>query len=1055
MPDHPPSQNGAPTAAAHGWEEAAPAAPCPVCGAAEGCRTRRHTVACLHRGGPLAEEKVGGTSGRTYFAHPRDPATGRPFEPVPDATRQFFEVLFEPTDVVLVRPVEGWAEGGRRRSRVLFAATRYPTAGDLAADFRAWGRLAELSRAERANVYFGVCPRHGAGHFDLARQVRTVRTLWADLDHCSVEEAARRCESAGLPAPTATVCSGHGVHLYWKLAEPARIDAPAPPAVYKEFVTQASGKKKPRPYWAEPGTKARVYDLPSTLSPDAARLQRVLAGVAAAVGGDHTQDLSRLLRVPGTLNRKDERNGTPPVPCEVVACDPDRVYPLAAFERFAAERSPPEPPGPSPAAVRLPTGRTLTASRRNRLAALLNASAVSAVGSRSGADFAALAYAVETGLDADAVWAEAQGVGKFAERGREYFDRTWAKAEEKVRGAVYARACRAAGVGTGAGARTPGPAPPEGPDTPPPVGDPDAGPNESPDDPHRLARLLRGSNADPRGDTWRFYRDEVWEWTGRRWKAVPDAEMRCRAAAFCKRALDDDHLRAAGSDESATVPKVSRELVANALQALGGMVLVPREVPQPCWLADAAPEPRPLIAVANGLLDVEALLAGRDGVLAPHDPRWFSPVCLPYPFDPAADCPAWHGVLARNLGDDPGKARLLRQWAGYLLLPDTGQQRFLMMTGEGANGKSVVCAGIRGLLGEDNVSAVGLELFGDKFHLAETLGKLANIVPEVGELDRIAGCLWRLRRVVAYETALSAAGMEEAADGPAEPDEATSLPPVVTDRTRLKKAEKKLATARTDLDAWGATAAAFDAVAAGADDTPLTGDAVEGVFSDVNGAVPDPERQWFEFEGAKFLAGLGLPPEFVPCWTEWPGWTVGIVRAAVTAAAAELNVPPDFLLTRARADRSEWMEHQRAGVRGLEAEARRLADRIEMRRGRAVVRRVIPDAPALDKVTRYEAHLTRQMLQALHTLERLQANRAGQPVAPRWRSTCLWTGCPRPAGDGGFVSQNGPPGDGRAGTTIPEKPREGRRWAGSGAAGGGGTGRRRRWRRAGRSTSPP
>src|SRR5262249_24095272 len=35
-------------------------------------------------------------------------------------------------------------------------------------------------------------------------------------------------------------------------------------------------------------------------------------------------------------------------------------------------------------------------------------------------------------------------------------------------------------------------------------------------------------------------------------------------------------------------------------------------------------------------------------------------------------------------------------------------------------------------------STVPLELFGDKFRLAGTLGKLANIVAEVGELDRIA-----------------------------------------------------------------------------------------------------------------------------------------------------------------------------------------------------------------------------------------------------------------------------------------------------------------------------
>jgi P4 family phage/plasmid primase-like protien len=80
----------------------------------------------------------------------------------------------------------------------------------------------------------------------------------------------------------------------------------------------------------------------------------------------------------------------------------------------------------------------------------------------------------------------------------------------------------------------------------------------------------------------------------------------------------------------------------------------------------------------------------------------------------------------------------LQQFCGYLLLPDTTQQKFLAMVGEGSNGKSVVCAVMTTLLGEQNVSTVPLELFGDKFRLVGTLGKLANITAEVGELDKMA-----------------------------------------------------------------------------------------------------------------------------------------------------------------------------------------------------------------------------------------------------------------------------------------------------------------------------
>ena len=60
-----------------------------------------------------------------------------------------------------------------------------------------------------------------------------------------------------------------------------------------------------------------------------------------------------------------------------------------------------------------------------------------------------------------------------------------------------------------------------------------------------------------------------------------------------------------------------------------------------------------------------------------------------------------------------------------------------MFQGEGANGKSVTLAVLRGMLGPGNVSHVPLELFGDKYRLISTLGKLANVVPEIGELDKV------------------------------------------------------------------------------------------------------------------------------------------------------------------------------------------------------------------------------------------------------------------------------------------------------------------------------
>jgi putative DNA primase/helicase len=165
-------------------------------------------------------------------------------------------------------------------------------------------------------------------------------------------------------------------------------------------------------------------------------------------------------------------------------------------------------------------------------------------------------------------------------------------------------------------------------------------------------------------------------------------------------------------------------------------VVLSRETPQPCLLPGGK-QPN-FIALGNGILDVDALLSGRANVMKRHSPLWFSPVCLPYEFDGHADCPKWRAFLGRNLGDDAGKQQLLQQFAGYLLTLDTSQQHFLLLLGDGANGKSVVCAVLTAMLGRGNVSSVPLEVFGDRFRLTETLGKLANIAAEVGDLDKVA-----------------------------------------------------------------------------------------------------------------------------------------------------------------------------------------------------------------------------------------------------------------------------------------------------------------------------
>lgn len=287
--------------------------------------------------------------------------------------------------------------------------------------------------------------------FDLAWQIRTVRCLWCDVDNTTVEAALALCEAKGIPRPTVIVSSGNGVHLYWSLVEPYLIDDAEwakPPQVQSEWVVlETNGKKKAINFFLHPRTREKVYlENPKTgnaifahrpdLSAKAIRAQDVIAGIASQIGGDHTQDLSRLLRMPGTMNRKNGRNKRPPTACLVIEHDPNRRYPFSDFERLV-ELSPQLAKRKKVAQIKLLPAKKLSGKDRrlNPLFRLINVCAMA--DDRSEADFSLCCHAIEHAIDKAWLWQQIHDVGKFAERGDDYFERTWAKAEFKTRENIY------------------------------------------------------------------------------------------------------------------------------------------------------------------------------------------------------------------------------------------------------------------------------------------------------------------------------------------------------------------------------------------------------------------------------------------------------------------------------------------------------------------------------------------------------------------------------------------------------------------------------------------
>jgi len=348
---------------------------------------------------------------------------------------EFLTALLDEQDLVLFRPIESWTEFGRKQSRVDHKNTFYRRATPSLLGHTIEHLLA-ASADNHTNLFFGVCPRLGPkGRFDLAWQIRTVRALWSDIDGATVEEALTRCEKAGLPEPSIVVNSGNGAHLYWLLAEPYLIDDTGPPPpVETEWIEQPDGRRKPIRYVSEGGEKIRLDGKQhlARLSPKAQHIQDVLSGIAASIGGDHTTDLSRLLRLPGTLNRKGQRIGAAPKPTRLLRCETDFRYSLAEFERLASE-SPSRERARQVASMPLPTVRKPSAAKCDELSERIATCSIAKVGDRSEADFALCCYAIRQGISAEEVWGRVESVGKFAESGRRYFDLTWENAAYDVR----------------------------------------------------------------------------------------------------------------------------------------------------------------------------------------------------------------------------------------------------------------------------------------------------------------------------------------------------------------------------------------------------------------------------------------------------------------------------------------------------------------------------------------------------------------------------------------------------------------------------------------------
>lgn len=222
------------------------------------------------------------------------------------------------------------------------------------------------------------------------------------------------------------------------------------------------------------------------------------------------------------------------------------------------------------------------------------------------------------------------------------------------------------------------------------------------------------------GRTLNYYRDEFYEWNGSRYKALGKEEIAKSARHFLEAAkrLDKTGVEVTFKPQTFHVNEV--------LAALRAEALLSAEIEAPCWL-DGTPLDD-IMPLRNGLLHVPSRTLHRP------TPKYFNLHESGVKYDPNAPKPkGWLKFLDELWPDDDESIEALQDMFGYLLTPDTSQQKIFLLKGPPRSGKGTIAKVIGGLVGE--VAGLTSSSFGEPFGLAPLIERTVGIIDDMRSGD--------------------------------------------------------------------------------------------------------------------------------------------------------------------------------------------------------------------------------------------------------------------------------------------------------------------------------
>jgi putative DNA primase/helicase len=172
--------------------------------------------------------------------------------------------------------------------------------------------------------------------------------------------------------------------------------------------------------------------------------------------------------------------------------------------------------------------------------------------------------------------------------------------------------------------------------------------------------------------------DKFWEWNGRLYQFVTEADMKARMYSFL-----DNSVRREGTDHHLVRFRPKPKLVTDLLDGLAAGLALPSWYEPPMRL-DTGKRAGDVLMFKNTLLDVKT------GAKVPASPKLWIHDGLGYEWNPNARCPGWLAFLASSFPGDQEAQDSIEELLGLSMTEDVSFQKGALLVGKSRSGKGTI-----------------------------------------------------------------------------------------------------------------------------------------------------------------------------------------------------------------------------------------------------------------------------------------------------------------------------------------------------------------------------